>query len=943
VNFGGEHFGVGYINNPPAVRYFWLLDDGTGRLVRGPEVQVSTPVFNYAPAVAGAPAQVQAVIQPVVPDERPAREFGDPVWVKEIRTTSHNNGDVRLRDLVTDDPNDPNDRNWTNGEPDEVETEWQLLQTEFAKLDGGANGELAAAAEELPEGDEVVTRRYEFFKYVGPIDNETGEAQADSVGADGIHGSGVKTINGVEVDLSTVVIVGDYIGAQMAAFDAAAAVDLIDHVPDGEIDSEYPARTVIIAGGLPFTATIEGQLPDGMTFDLVSGILSGTPSASGTFSFTVTAQEAGTAAKARTYSLIISDSGVQPPPQSVVNTSVFPVNSGTTTGDGSYDNGSNITVTATPGAGFLFVNWTDNGVVVSNLATYSFTTTVNRSLVAHFVPLVPTYSVLTSSSPADLGSVAGGGVFDEGSSVTVTATANPGAAFVGWTENGAAVSSSLSYTFSLTGNRVLVANFVRQFEITGAAAPVSGGSVSGAGIFNEGSSVTLTAAANAGFRFVDWTEGGASVSQSAAYTFSASSNRSLVANFIAVFEVTASALPAGAGSISGTGMFSNGSSVTLMAQANPGFAFVNWTDGEAEVSTAATYTFVVNTGRALVANFAPVVISIPNGLYKGIVANLISPTPEGTGMITVVVSGGNGAYTANVLLGSTKYAFIGTLDESTKAAARPRRKRATSVTLDMHFDPAKGIVGSVTGAGLNSTFTARHCPYTVDNPLAEWPGTYTHMIGFPRLNLPPLPVGTGSQTISETGAVRVIGKLSDGSSYTCSTNVTDAGTYPLYSPTKEAGFDGFLVGDVALKAEDLGSIMKGSPITWQPATAQPFARFRIHTDRYTPPGHRRTALEVDPGVPNLNVFTANAFNGWHAAWTMMLRENNVATDLGTGPGPISLRIDPDTGVISGRVHAGSSSLPFTGAVWQSTNTAFGIIPGFGDKATLNISAIHTVP
>jgi hypothetical protein len=28
VNFGGEHFGVGYFNVPSAIRYFWLVDDG---------------------------------------------------------------------------------------------------------------------------------------------------------------------------------------------------------------------------------------------------------------------------------------------------------------------------------------------------------------------------------------------------------------------------------------------------------------------------------------------------------------------------------------------------------------------------------------------------------------------------------------------------------------------------------------------------------------------------------------------------------------------------------------------------------------------------------------------------------------------------------------------------------------------------------------------------
>jgi hypothetical protein len=91
--------------------------------------------------------------------------------VKEIRTTSHNNNEVRLRDLVSDDPDDPNDKNWRNGEPDEVEVEWQILQTDFKKKDGGRNGELQGAPEDLNNGDEIVTRRYEFFNAAfGPID-----------------------------------------------------------------------------------------------------------------------------------------------------------------------------------------------------------------------------------------------------------------------------------------------------------------------------------------------------------------------------------------------------------------------------------------------------------------------------------------------------------------------------------------------------------------------------------------------------------------------------------------------------------------------------------------------------------------------------------------------------------------------------------------------------
>ena len=62
-----------------------------------------------------------------------------------------------------------------------------------------------------------------------------------------------------------------------------------------------------------------------------------------------------------------------------------PVESGTVTGAGNYSAGQNCTVTATPNEGYSFVNWTENGVVVSEEATYSFIVTGNRNLVANFI------------------------------------------------------------------------------------------------------------------------------------------------------------------------------------------------------------------------------------------------------------------------------------------------------------------------------------------------------------------------------------------------------------------------------------------------------------------------------------------------------------------------------------------------------------------------------
>lgn len=458
VNFGGEHFGLGYMVSPTAVRYYWLLDDGSGNLIRGPQVQVATPTFVYVPPAVVVPAQVQAAIVPPPPPAPPPLEFGDPLWVKEIRTSTHNHHEVPLRNLISEDPDNANDPNWRNGEPDEVEMEWQVLQTDYnAGAGGGANGELQGAPEDLPNGDEVVTRRYEFYKYLGPLDAETGEAMADVVAPDGIHGMGTKTVNGVETDLSVLVIVGDYIGSQMAAVDVDAPVGLIDHLQDGEVNVEYPPRTVVIPGNLPFTATTLGALPAGMSFDEVTGILSGTPTESGTFAFTVNATDASTPDKSKSYALAIAAAGVALPPRYSLDTSASPVDAGITTGDGLYDVGGPATAEALANPGFAFTQWTDNGTVVSTSPSYTFTMDINHSLVAHFVAGI---MIATSAAPTAGGATSGGGTVDSGVSVTVSATQNPGYTFVNWTENGIPVAATLSYTFTATVSRALVANFV---------------------------------------------------------------------------------------------------------------------------------------------------------------------------------------------------------------------------------------------------------------------------------------------------------------------------------------------------------------------------------------------------------------------------------------------------------------------------------------------------
>ena len=540
VNFGGEHFGAGYYGAPTAVKYNWLIADGTGNLVHGPPVYVATPTFVYNPPVAAAPAFVQAIIVPPPPPALPPKQFGEATWVKAIKTTTHNAGKVALGDLVDPDPENPGAKDWANGEPAEIETEWKLLQTEFANADN-PKGFLQGAAEDLPGGDEVITRRYEFYKYTGPFDAESGEAMADAVDADGIHGVGSVTFNDhidpetgewvtTTVDLSTTEVVGAFFGPQMAGFDVAPALGLIDHIPDGEVGVPYADRTVVIPGGdVAYHATTTGSLPDGTMLDGITGVFSGTPTTPGVFTFTVDARDLLTDAilVSKEYTVTIpGDAAV--PATGTIATSSWPAAGGSTSGDGTFDNGTHVTVVAAHGVGYAFVNWTEGGVQVCDTAVYPFTVNGNRSLVANFVAI---HTVSTVAAPLAGGTTGGDGTYNEGTLVTVTASPNPGYNFVDWTEAGVTVSASASYQFALAGNRSLVAHFVATHTVSTVAAPLAGGTTGGDGTYNEGTLVTVTASPNPGYKFVDWTEGGVAVSTSASYPFALAGNRSLVANF----------------------------------------------------------------------------------------------------------------------------------------------------------------------------------------------------------------------------------------------------------------------------------------------------------------------------------------------------------------------------------------------------------------------------
>jgi hypothetical protein len=74
-------------------------------------------------------------------------------------------------------------------------------------------------------------------------------------------------------------------------------------------------------------------------------------------------------------------------------------------------------------------------------------------------------------------------------------------------------------------------------------------------------------------------------------------------NLAGAFVITTSSVPSNGGTTSGAGTFPAGTTHTVTATPSSGYNFAGWTENGSVVSTSASYTFVLNSNRNLVAVF----------------------------------------------------------------------------------------------------------------------------------------------------------------------------------------------------------------------------------------------------------------------------------------------------------------------------------------------------
>lgn len=167
---------------------------------------------------------------------------------------------------------------------------------------------------------------------------------------------------------------------------------------------------------------------------------------------------------------------------------------GTISGAGTYPYGTEITLTATANEHYHFTQWNDGStdnprkITVDGDATY----TAEFSIDKH-----------TITTNALNGTITGGGTYDYGTTATLTAIAGEHYHFTQWNDG----NTDNPRKITVEGDATYTAEFaIDQHTITVNCNPQQG-MVTGAGIYDYGTQVTLTATANDGYEFTRWSNG----------------------------------------------------------------------------------------------------------------------------------------------------------------------------------------------------------------------------------------------------------------------------------------------------------------------------------------------------------------------------------------------------------------------------------------------------
>ena len=363
---------------------------------------------------------------------------------------------------------------------------------------------------------------------------------------------------------------------------------------------------------------------------------------------------------------------------------------GTVSGSGVYDDAAYAVIAARPSTHYHFLRWNDGNTDNPRLLTI----TSDTSFTAFFE--LNRYSVAATTSQTNRGTVSGSDTYEALSTATLTATANYGFSFLMWndsiTDNPrqllVASDTNLSALFDYDTNV--------SFTIRAISANANRGTVSGAGIYKSGSTITLRATPKPGYRLFQWSDGTTDTN----LTLTVEKAATYIAIFEAIprpstFTLTLHSADTLMGTVSGTGTYRADTTLTIRAIPNPGYHFTYWSDS----CTLATRTLTLSSDSTLTAYFDA---DIPTTFTLTVLsADTLMGTVSGAGPYT------EGSLATLTATPNDGYRFIRWDDGNTNAT---RTVIVTAnATYTAHFDhitytltalSADTLMGTVSGSGI---------------------------------------------------------------------------------------------------------------------------------------------------------------------------------------------------------------------------------------------------
>ncbi len=257
-------------------------------------------------------------------------------------------------------------------------------------------------------------------------------------------------------------------------------------------------------------------------------------------------------------------------------------------------------MTAVPNYGYHFVQWNDGNTQNPRTASLAG----NVMYTAIFAKNVYTISLTNTTQ----GVLTGAGQYEYLDTITISATANYGYTFLRWNDG----DTNATRQVVVRENRVYAATFTpKLYTINVVSNDTALGSVSGGGLFAYNTTQTITGTPTAfEYCLLRWSDG--NTDNPRTITVTCDTTYYAIFGEKPTYTITVLSSDSERGSVSGSGSHLHGTNVTIRANANTGYHFARWNDG----NTQNPRNIQLLKDSTFTAIFEPNTYTITTGVYN---------------------------------------------------------------------------------------------------------------------------------------------------------------------------------------------------------------------------------------------------------------------------------------------------------------------------------------